>query len=220
MTSWSFSSIKTFAQCPKKYYHIKIAKDVANEGGDAANYGKKMHLAAEEFIRDGKPLPKDFKFLQPIMDAFNALPGKKHCEIELGVTREGFNYAPCDFDDPAHWWHGVADLVVINGKKAKSVDYKTSKNAKYADIRQLDLIAAGLFLKYPELEVIDSALAFVISGDFVRKIHKRQMLLNYLNVMEPELQRLNAAKASKVWNPVSSPLCKFCPVKSCAHNKG
>jgi len=25
--AWSFSSIKTFEQCPKKFYHLKVAKD-------------------------------------------------------------------------------------------------------------------------------------------------------------------------------------------------
>ena len=25
---WSYSSLKTFQQCPKKYYHLRIAKDI------------------------------------------------------------------------------------------------------------------------------------------------------------------------------------------------
>ena len=26
--AWSYSSLKTFEQCPRKYYHLKVAKDI------------------------------------------------------------------------------------------------------------------------------------------------------------------------------------------------
>ena len=55
--NWSYSSIKTFQQCPKKYYHLKIAKDVKDEGSEATIYGQELHKAAEDFIKEGKPLP-------------------------------------------------------------------------------------------------------------------------------------------------------------------
>jgi ATP-dependent exoDNAse (exonuclease V) beta subunit len=218
---WSYSSLKTFQQCPKKYYHIKVAKDVENAGGAAADYGKKFHEAAEFYIRDSKPLPKEFKFAQKTLDTLNKIPGKKYCEIELGITknRQG-KYISCDFDDPNHWWHGIADLLIIDGGAAYLVDYKTSKNAKYADTKQLDLLAAGVFLKFPYVLEIKSALAFVISNEFITKEHYSFYKQNYLEVMKPELDRLEAAMASKIWNPVSGPLCKFCPVTSCAHHKG
>ena len=61
---WSFSSLKTFQQCPKKYYHLKVAKDVKDTTGEAALYGTEMHLAAEEYIRDGKDLPPKFEYLR------------------------------------------------------------------------------------------------------------------------------------------------------------
>ena len=37
--AWSYSSIKTFDQCPKKYYHLKIAKDVQDGDTTATVYG-------------------------------------------------------------------------------------------------------------------------------------------------------------------------------------
>jgi len=57
---WSFSSLKTFQQCPKKYYHTKIAKDVVEPDTQATLYGKTAHTVAEEYIRDGKPVPPAF----------------------------------------------------------------------------------------------------------------------------------------------------------------
>jgi len=217
---WSYSSLKTFQQCPKKYFHLKIAKDVENEGGEAANYGKLVHKAAEDYIRDGTPIPKQFQYMAPILDALNKIPGKKFCEIEMGIAIHKGKFIACKFDAPNYWWHGIADLLIVDGGIAWLVDYKTSKNAKYADTKQLDLLAAATFLHFPGVLEIKSALAFVVSNEFVRKEHDRVMRHKYLDVMKPELDRLEAAVENKVWNPISGPLCKFCPVKTCVHNKG
>ena len=48
MTAWSYSSIKTFDQCPKKYFHLKVIKDVKDTMGPEAIYGTKAHTAAED----------------------------------------------------------------------------------------------------------------------------------------------------------------------------
>lgn len=217
---WSYSSLKTFQQCPKKYFHLKIAKDVENEGGEAANYGKLVHKAAEDYIRDGTPIPKQFQYMVPILDALIKIPGKKFCEIELGIAKKDGKFVACKFDAPNYWWHGIADLLIVDGGLAWLVDYKTSKNAKYADTKQLDLLAAAVFLHFPGVLEIKSALAFVVSNEFVRKEHHSFYKTKYLEVMKPELDRLEAAVENKVWNPISGPLCKFCPVKTCVHNKG
>ena len=120
---WSFSSLKTFQQCPKKYYHTKILKDVVQEDTKATLYGKDFHTAAEEYIRDGAPLPAKFSFAKTTLDNLNNIPGVKYCEVKLGLTK---GLEPCSFSAKNVWWHGIADLVVVNEDKglAYSVDYK------------------------------------------------------------------------------------------------
>ena len=216
---WSYSSLKTFEQCPKKYYHLKVAKDVVDEAGEAAAYGTIVHKAAEDYIRDGVAIPEKFKYMQPILDALNKIPGTKNCEMELGIAIRNGKFVACKFDDPDYWWHGIADLVIINHGLAYLVDYKTSKNAKYADTKQLDLLAAALFLHYPTILEIRSALIFVVSNEFVKKDHDRVLREKYLSVVRPELDRLEVALKENVWNPISGPLCAFCPVSSCVHHR-
>jgi hypothetical protein len=116
---------------------------------------------------------------------------------------------------------GIADLLIINETKQQAylVDYKTSKNAKYADTKQLDLLAGAVFTHFPKVMEIKSALLFVVSNEIVKKEHEYIMRSSYMNVMEPELIRLEAAMKNDVWNPNAGPLCKFCPVSSCAHNR-
>ena len=218
--TWSYSSLKTFEQCAKKYYHVKVAKDVPYSDTEATLYGKDFHKAAENFVRDGTPLPDRFKYAHDLLTALAAIPGEKYCEIELGVKKTEDGYEPCTFNDPEYWWHGIADLLVINGEKAFLIDYKTSKNAKYADVKQLDILAAAVFTLFPQVKRIKSALVFVVSGEFVRKDHEAAWKDAYFKLFSPELDRLAGAMESGVWNAVTSPLCKFCPVKQCEHYRG
>lgn len=49
---WSYSSIKTFDQCARKYYHLRVAKDTEDKGSEATLYGQEMHKVAEDFVRE------------------------------------------------------------------------------------------------------------------------------------------------------------------------
>ena len=151
--AWSYSSIKTFEQCPKKYYHLKVVKDVKDEGSTATIYGTELHTAAENFIKEATPIPARFAFLQPVLDSLSKIEGEKHCEIKLGIAKRGGKFTPCDFFAKDVWWRGIADLLIINEAKQQAylVDYKTSKNAKYADTKQLDLLAGAVFTHFPKV---------------------------------------------------------------------
>ena len=217
MTAWSYSSLKTFQQCPKKYYHLKVAKDIKDDGSEATIYGQEIHKAAEDFVKDGTPIPEKFAFIKPVVEALNRIEGEKHTEIQLGVANNGGKLAPCGFFDKGVWYRGIADLLIINGDEGFLVDYKSSKNAKYADLKQLDLLAAAVFLHYPEVTKLKSALLFVVSNEFVNKEHNSQHKLAYFEHVRYDLERLETAMKTGVWNAVSGPLCGWCPVKTC-HN--
>ena len=83
---WSFSKIKSFEQCPKKFYHLKIAKDYRESETEAMLYGTAVHLAAEEYIRDGKPLPPEYNYCKDVLDVLNSIEGEKICEMKMGLT--------------------------------------------------------------------------------------------------------------------------------------
>ena len=219
MPAWSYSSIKTFEQCPKKYFHLKVAKDVKDEPGEAAEYGTAVHLAAEEFIRDGKPIPEKFAFMRPIVEPLAAKQGEKHTELRLGVAKTDTGFAPTTFFAKNVWYRGIVDLLIVDGTKGWMVDYKTGKNAKYADMKQLDLMAGALFIKHPELETIKSALAYVVSQEFPKKTHVRTEMNMYMSVFSRQLDSLEDAMQAGVFNPKSGPLCGWCPVTTCEHHR-
>jgi hypothetical protein len=221
MVAWSYSSIKTFDQCPKKYYHLKVAKDVKDTAGPEATYGTDGHTAAEHYVKHDTPFPAKFKFMEPTVKALKALPGVKHCELKLGVKQTPTGYAPCDFFAKDVWWRGIVDLAVVNTEVnlAHIVDYKTGKNTKYADPKQLDLMAGAIFVHYPEVQKIKAGLAYVVSDEFIKKSYVAADANACLEVFDKELTQLETAQESGVWNAKTSGLCGWCPVVSCEHHR-
>ena len=217
MTAWSYSSIKTFDQCPKKYFHLKIVKDVKDIPGEAADYGTAVHEAAELFITKGAPIPEKFAFMRTFVELLAKKQGTKYAEIKLGVAKVGDEFQPRGFFDKDVWYRGIADLIIVNGSKALLVDYKTGKNAKYADMKQLDLLAGAIFVHFPKVETINSALLYVVSQEMPKKTHYREHLAAYMSVFNDELGRLEGALGNGIWNAKSSPLCGWCPVEVCEH---
>ncbi len=214
--AWSYSSIKLFDQCPKKYYHLRVVRDVKDPPTDAIMYGKSFHEAAELYIKEGKPIPPQFSFAKNALDNLKQLEGEKLCEYEMGLTA---SLEPCGFKDPNVWWRGVADLVILNGKEARCLDYKTGKSAKYADTDQLELMALAMFKHFPEVERVKGALFFVVSKNFIKDSYDGENQDKMWAKWLAEFNRLKFAYENDVWNPRPSGLCKkYCPVLECPHN--
>lgn len=218
LPAWSFSSIKKFEQCPKQYYHVKVLKQYKEPETDAMRYGTEFHEAAELYIRDGKPLPEQFKFIKGALDNLNNLPGEKLCEFEMGLTE---SLEPCGFKDPNVWWRGIADLIILDREKgeARVLDYKTGKSDKYADKGQLELMALAIFKFFPEITKVKAGLLFVIARTFPKENYHRDnegtMWVKWIQ----SHNRLKTAHATGVWNPKPSGLCKkHCVVLECPHN--
>lgn len=213
---WSYSSIKMFDQCPKKYYHLRVIKDVVDPPNEAAIYGKDFHSAAEHYVRDDTPLPPQFAFVKDTLDNLKHLPGDKYCEHEMGLTE---NLEPCGFKDPEVWWRGIADLLIINGDEARCIDYKTGKSAKYADTGQLELMALAIFKHFPQVKKVKAGLLFVISKNFIKDSYMAEQQDKMWTKWLTEYRRMKSAYNNNVWNPRPSGLChKHCLVLECPHN--
>ena len=216
ISPWSFSRIKSFEQCPKQFYHLKVAKDYVESETEAMRYGTEAHLVAEEFIGSDKPIPKKFNYMKPVLEALKARDGEKHCEMKLGLTRA---LEPCDFMSEHVWWRGIVDLVIINGDMAWIVDYKTSKSAKYADKGQLELMALATFKYFPKIKKINAGLLFVVSNNFIKQTYTDDMIPALWKKWLSNYSRMEIAHSNNVWNAHPSGLCKrHCVVLECIHN--
>jgi hypothetical protein len=219
--SWSYSGITLFDQCPKKYYHLRVAKDITEPASTAMMYGTDVHEAAELFIRDGSALPEKYSYLKPLLDKLNTYPGQKHCELEMGLKRVDGRLLPCAFNDPDVWYRGIADLVIISpdGKLARIIDYKTGKSSRYADTKQLALMAACVFLHFPNVEHVKAALLFVVAGDLIKAQYDAPNGMHIFTELNDKLTLREAAYESEIFNPKKNFTCRaYCPVVICPHN--
>lgn len=219
--TWSYSSITLFDQCPKKYYHLRVAKDIKEAESDAMIYGKELHKAAENYIKEGAAIPERFKFIEPMLEKLAALKGEKFCEYEMGIRKIESGFEPCSFFDKTAYYRGIADLLIVDreSESARLVDYKTGKSAQYADTKQLRLLAAATFIHFPEVKKIKAGLLFVVSQDFIREEYDHTQLHVYLDYFQPVVQQLEVALESGVFNPKRNFTCKnWCPVLDCQHN--
>ena len=213
---WSYSSINLFEQCPRKYYHLRVAKDIVEPESEAMLYGTLVHKAAEDYIKDGVEIPAKFAYITPVLDVLKNIPGEKLCEYKMGLT-EDLN--PCDFFADNVWFRGVVDLLIINEDKAHIVDYKTGKSSQYADVKQLELMALAVFIHFPEVKTIKSGLAFLVAEDFVKADYLADQSCSLWMRWTEKVSRLKQAHEHDVWNARPNFTCKkFCAVKTCEHN--
>jgi hypothetical protein len=204
-----------FKQCPQKYYRLRIAKDVKDPPTEHLTYGLAVHKAAEDYIGKGVPVPEKYSYMVPTLDKLKAMSGEKHCEMRLGLTK---NLDPCGFFDKAVWWRGVADLIILDGDKAKVFDYKTGKSAKYADTQQLEILSLAVFKHFPQVKKVKAGLLFVVANDLIKANYEQDKAGVYWTKWLEDTNRLEASIVNDVWNKKPNFTCRgWCPVTDCEH---
>ena len=215
MIKWSFSSLKDFCNCPKQYQEIKILKNFTKRATQQMLYGTEVHKALEDYVT-GIPLAKNYERFKNVMDALLEIPGTRYPEYKMAIT-EDKKY--CDFDSKDYWARGIADLIVVDESLAYVIDYKTGSN-RYPDADQLKLMALFIFVHFPEVNTVKGGLLFVMHNSFLTVDFKREYINDYWKSFEAKLARLTAAADNEIWSPNPTPLCGWCPVKTCEFHKG
>jgi hypothetical protein len=156
-------------------------------------------------------LPKNYQRFKSAVDALINIPGKKYPELEMALTH---SKEPCDFNDENRWVRGIADLVIIDGINAFVVDYKTGSN-KYPDPKQLRLMALMIFTHFPEVQKVKGGLMFIMKNSFLTEEYHRNDMDKSWKMFEQPLKRLETSYDYDQWTANPTPLCGWCPVKSC-----
>lgn len=213
--TWSFSGLKDFVGCPKRYYHTKVTKEFVQGPTEATIYGESVHKACELYITEDKPFPPAFQRFEPVIAALKQAKGDKLAEHKMGLCKEK---RATGFLAKNVWARGIADLVIINGDKAFVIDYKTGSD-KYADTAQLKLMALMIFAHFPEVQSVKASLIFLVKNNIIKESYKREDSDRLWSHFHEDLYRLEQAFLHDVWNANPTPLCGWCPVKTCEHNR-
>lgn len=212
--TWSFSSLKDFINCPRQYHEVKVLKRVEKSTTKQMLYGTEVHKACEDYVGEGKPLPKNYQRFKKMLDSLIEIPGIKLPEHKMALDTYK---RPASFDE-GYWVRGIADLLIVDGGTAYVVDYKTGNN-KYPDLKQLKLMGLMVFSHFPEVETVKAGLLFVMHDSFMPEEYQRNDVDDLWKIFEPDLERLKSAYDTDVWQPNPTPLCGWCPVKTCEFYK-
>lgn len=212
--TWSFSSLKDYVNCPRQYHEIKILKNFTKFATEQMLYGNAVHKACEDYVAEGKPLEKDNLRFKPVLDALLEIPGVKLPEYKMALDIDG---KACEYNK-GYWVRGIVDLLVIDGNTAHIVDYKTGSN-KYPDPKQLKLMALMTFAHFSDVQRIKAGLLFIVHDSFLDEEYTRDQAEELWGHFRPDLTRLETSLKTNVWNPRKTPLCGWCPVKTCEHYK-
>jgi len=214
----SYSSVKDYEGCARRYHEVRILKKFKSQDTQATLYGTAVHSAFEHYIKDGTALPASFAHYAPFVEPLAAHDGDIRCEERMAIR---VDFSPCGFFDKDVWFRGIPDYLAISksGNTARVADYKTGKSSRYADTAQLELMAAMVMLHHPTVEKVKGALLFVVVGDIIQSEYTRAQLPEILSKWAGRAGAIEKAVEVGVWNPRPSALCKFCPLseEACEH---
>lgn len=215
MIQWSYSSLKEYTNCPKQYFHTKVAKDYTKSVTREMLYGNEVHKALEDYVRDGTPLAKNYERYQAALDALLDIPGIRYPEYKMGLLPDK---SGCEFNNKERWVRGIVDLLIVDNSDAYIIDYKTGSN-KYPDPKQLKLMALMTFAHFPNVNNIKAGLLFITKNAFVPEAYTRNDVDKLWNTFTPDLERLGLSYENDTWPPNPTGLCGWCPVDSCKFHK-
>jgi hypothetical protein len=206
----SFSVIKTFEQCPKKYYHLRVVKDVKDEGGDASKYGERVHKSFEDRLRSGTPLPKELTKFESTCAALlrKAEFGELFVEHKITLTN---SLELTDWFAPDAWLRGILDVMVIVGDKAVILDWKTGK--RRPDTTQLEMFAALVFKVFPQVNTVSAGFVWLQDEATDSYTFTRDQTNKLWAGIIGRIRRIYDAVDEDVWPAKPSGLCRYCPAK-------
>lgn len=221
---WSWSTLDAYKTCPRQFYEMKVAKNFTQPDTLELMWGKEVHTGMQKRVQDGVPLPPRMVAYEPLAAKLVAREGTKHCELETAVD---INLNACGFWDKDAWNRGYEDIVITHENKALTVDYKTGKFKPRS--RQLDLSALRIFAKFPEIDIVHSAFAYLQTNQWVRDTFHRADYYKLWETFYADIKDMIWSQENNAWPMKPSGLCKKsrrpgstyagCPVATCPHSE-
>lgn len=209
--SWSYSKLKNYRTCPRRYYDIDIQKLYGEESSPALDFGNKVHKAWEDRIGKGIPFDPEFANYEEAALRLLNVPGKIMVEQQLAIRQD---LAPCSWFDKQTWYRSKADFLAVNGVVALAIDYKTGKILE--DAEQLALMAECVFSHYPEVQAVRTEYWWLADDAATKEIFYRNKRADTWARILPKVNELKNAHDTTTFPPKPNGLCrKHCIVTGC-----
>lgn len=217
--AWSYSQLKSYNDCPKRFFHVNVQKDVIEERSEQLAYGDLVHKMLADAVGKGVPIPAPHaKDLQPWVDKVAGVSnGQAQILVEqkFAITDD---FRPTDYGwkNKDAWYRGIGDVVKIAGPVALIIDWKTGKILENSE--QLALMAQCVFTHFPQVMKVRSEFVWLQFGATTREDFTREDMPRVWAGLLPRVQALREARENNVFPPKPGGLCKrYCPVRACPH---
>lgn len=210
ITTWSYSALKKYENCPLASYLSKVKK-IKEESGPAAERGTLIHQQAEDYV-DGTlgDFPNTLKKFKGDFEALRE--GFINAEVELeGEWGFDINWTPVGYTETRTWARVKLDALVHQDEtSARVIDYKTGKKWKneMAHAAQAMLYAISTFYRYPALQFIQTELWYLDLGEKTIKTFTRDQAMQFA----PGWQRraIKMTTATEFPPTPSREACRWC----------
>lgn len=205
----SFSSIKMYMNCPLRYYHQRVRKAVTDPGSEATHYGERIHKFLEDRLKTNTELPQEAAHYEGLTSAIlKGMKGELLVEQEFTLNVE---LQPTGWFDDDAWLRTKIDVLVLDGKNAKVLDWKTGK--RKPDFDQLELYALQIFAHYPEVERVSVGFVWLKDKAMDRDEYVRQDAAALWEKLLTQIKRIEKSLETDTWPARPSGLCRFCPAR-------
>lgn len=212
--TWSYSALKVFEECALRTYLSKVEKHEEKESA-ALDRGNAIHKLAEDYVQSIiDVLPKQLNEHKKDFEKLRELFSQGVVEIEQDWAVD-INWRPTGWFDENCWGRIKLDAFVReDNTSARVIDYKTGKKYPIPHTSQGQQYAIASFLRYPELEFIQTEFWYLDAKENNKliKSYSREQALMFL----PRLNERAIAMTTCV-NFIPKPSkfnCKWCPHNS------
>lgn len=219
---YSFSKIKTFKQCPKRFDWQYINKiDIDQDYIDPTFFqrGRFIHQYIAKRLMGGSGEINGYIDID--VDDKLALIENADKALENEYINMTFDFDITEVEKPMkldtdlistegsnHSFKGFIDYFAIEGNLAVIVDWKSGKFRENPNYEQLELYAIWVIQNYPEVEEVDLVFFYVEHNKFVMKTITIEDVIEFRNNLAEDIITI---ETTKEFNPVSSKDCAYCP---------
>jgi hypothetical protein len=221
--SWSYSKLKNYETCPRRYKAIDVDKTVEQPRSADLDRGDELHAAMQKRVQGTTPLPPHLIYMEHwaekltrVLHPFQII----QCELKLSMNRYG---TPTGYFDKTTWYRGRIDYFRLMPTNIEGsdyghiVDYKTGKPPRFGtDNTQLMLNAWTIFQHYETVQSVRVDYLWTEYNDTSHVEYSRAQMPQELEEITPRVTALEMAHRNDDFPPKPCGLCyEYCDVIKC-----
>lgn len=207
----SYSSLKMYENCPKRYYHQRITKEVSDSGSEATRYGERVHKALEERLTNDNELSQETVKYESLCESIDSMKNHKDfneilLEERLTITD---SFTPTGWWSDSAWLRSILDVLILFKDKAIVMDWKTGK--RRPDFTQLEMFALQVFAHFPHINKVTTSFVWLKDMKQDKRSYTRELSYDMQNDLVGRVSRILLSLENDDFPAKPSGLCRWCP---------